>query len=71
MYNIFESVVLPECPLAEEARAKLLYHGAVNAMMSGSGTAVFGVFTDEEKAALAASELPGAVICRSAAPFSL
>ena len=63
MYNVFESVVLPESPATDEMRSELCRLGAKAAMMSGSGTAVFGVFESEEDATLAARELPGAVIC--------
>ena len=44
MYNVFESVVLPQCEEAASLRARLILLGARGAMMSGSGTAVFGVF---------------------------
>ena len=42
----------------------MLAHGALMSLMSGSGSAVFGVFDTEEEAEAAARELPGAVICR-------
>ncbi len=44
MFNLFESVVLPERPVARQIRETLLASGAVTAMMSGSGPSVFGVF---------------------------
>ena len=50
VYNTFESVVLPTHPEATLYREKLLEYGAVCAMMSGSGPAVFGIFDDTEKA---------------------
>lgn len=50
MYNIFEDVVLKEKPKAAEAKKAMLSHGAVGAMMSGSGPTVFGLFTDKEAA---------------------
>ena len=65
MYNVFESVVLPLSPETDEIRAELGHLGARAAMMSGSGTAVFGVFETEEEANAAARELPGAVVCKS------
>ena len=65
MYNVFESVVLPFSPETDEVRAELCRLGAKSAMMSGSGTAVFGIFETEEEANAAALELPGAVVCRT------
>ena len=50
MYNIFESAVLPECPMAEEARSIMLERGAIGAMMSGSGSTIFGLYRDEREA---------------------
>ena len=52
MYNIFEDVVLPHCPKAQYAKNTMLNCGALGAMMSGSGSAVFGIFRmeDEDKA---------------------
>jgi len=65
MYNVFESVVLPLSPATDEIRQELSRLGAKAAMMSGSGTAVFGIFDTEEEANAAALELPGAVVCKS------
>jgi 4-diphosphocytidyl-2-C-methyl-D-erythritol kinase len=48
MYNVFEEAVLPECPLAAEAKKTMLAHGAVGAMMSGSGSTIFGLYRDEK-----------------------
>lgn len=43
-FNIFESVVLPERPVARGIKETLQAAGARLAMMSGSGPSVFGVF---------------------------
>ncbi|MBQ5390008.1 MAG: 4-(cytidine 5'-diphospho)-2-C-methyl-D-erythritol kinase [Clostridia bacterium] len=48
MYNIFEEAILPQRPLAQRAKELLLAHGAIGAMMSGSGPTVFGIFPDME-----------------------
>ena len=64
MYNVFESVVVPLCPEIHEIRTALLDLGAKGALMSGSGSAVFGVFESEDEAEAAARELPGAVVCK-------
>lgn len=66
LYNIFESTVLPECIEAAELRTKLIAGGAVGSVMSGSGTAVFGIFDDAEKAEEAAKSIKGAFLCASA-----
>ena len=57
MTNIFESVVLPEREMAQSIRECLSGNGAVKAMMSGSGPSVFGIFSDETSARLAAEVL--------------
>lgn len=53
MYNIFEEVVLTERPVVKQIKDTFIEHGALGAMMSGSGTAVFGIFNDKEKAIVA------------------
>ena len=55
LYNVFESVVLRECPGAAHIKAKLTELGARISLMSGSGPSVFGIF-DTEDAARAAAE---------------
>jgi len=57
MYNVFEDVVLPLCPVASRSKNIILQNGAVGAMMSGSGSAVFGIFDDREKAIFAKRKL--------------
>lgn len=56
--NVFEDVLDP-AESREVGRVKklLLFQGALNAVMSGSGPAVFGIFTEEPKAAAAAEAL--------------
>ena len=50
MYNIFEEAVLPDCPLASNVKQIMLMHGAVGAMMSGSGSTIFGLYRNEADA---------------------
>ncbi len=50
LFNIFEGVVLPLCPIAKSAKEALLSLGASAALMSGSGATVFGIFSSREKA---------------------
>ena len=61
MYNIFEEVILPVHPQASAAKEALLRFGALGALMSGSGPAVFGVFDDQGAAQSAAHRLAGTV----------
>ena len=44
LYNIFENAVFSTCIGAESIKGALLQLGATNAMMSGSGPSVFGIF---------------------------
>ena len=50
LYNIFEDAIFSERPIAKEIKEILLKEGALNALMSGSGTAVFGLFDNKDKA---------------------
>ena len=55
--NDLERAVLPTYPLLAEHKKKLQTLGAEMALMSGSGSAVFGVFTTWEQAERAAAAL--------------
>ena len=57
LFNRFEEVVEPERPAVCELKAALLQHGALGAVMSGSGPAVFGIFADIDAAKKAAVSL--------------
>ena len=46
MGNILESVTIPNFPVIREIQEEMRRHGALNAMMSGSGPTVFGLFED-------------------------
>ncbi len=59
MSNVFELAVFPERPVARDIRDMMTKHGALKAMMSGSGPSVFGVFDDIDKAHLAVHSLTG------------
>lgn len=48
MYNVFELAVLPNHENARLVKKTMLEAGAVSAMMSGSGSTIFGLFADEE-----------------------
>ncbi len=50
MGNVLETVTIPEYPIIGQIKESMKKCGALNAMMSGSGPTVFGLFTDREKA---------------------
>ena len=50
LFNIFETVVEPARPCVSELKSIMLNNGASGAMMSGSGTSVFGIFDSLRKA---------------------
>lgn len=57
LYNIFEDVILPNCPKANSAKKQLISLGASSALMCGSGPSVFGIFENEDAAKNACDEL--------------
>ena len=50
MGNVLETVTCKHYPVIEQMKGILKEHGAVNALMSGSGPTVFGIFTDDQNA---------------------
>lgn len=50
MGNVLENVTIPHYPVIAEIREEMRKLGALNAMMSGSGPTVFGLFDDNELA---------------------
>ncbi len=48
IFNDFETSILPAHPAISEAKAFLTSRGAIASLLSGSGSAVFGFFLDEE-----------------------
>ncbi|MDY4669611.1 MAG: 4-(cytidine 5'-diphospho)-2-C-methyl-D-erythritol kinase [Oliverpabstia sp.] len=57
MENVLESVTVPAYPVIEEIKNHMKEHGALNALMSGSGPTVFGIFDDKKKAEFACEKL--------------
>ena len=57
LYNDLETVTVERFPLIEEVKQQLIGLGAKGALMSGSGSTVFGVFDDEEVARAAAATM--------------
>ena len=64
MGNVLETVTIPAYPVIEEIKDCMKNCGAVNAMMSGSGPTVFGLFDDREKAKQAYARLRSGSIAR-------
>lgn len=56
MYNVFEELYCDERIIA--VKKKLMEGGAVGSALTGSGAAVFGVFSDDNAAAAAARQFP-------------
>lgn len=50
MGNVLEQVTIPEYPVIEEIKNVMKSGGALNALMSGSGPTVFGIFEDKHRA---------------------
>lgn len=57
MGNVLETVTIPNYPIIDEIKKKMMNSGAIGAMMSGSGPTVFGLFEDEETAKKAYKEM--------------
>ena len=55
--NDFEDIVFRQFPELQQIKERLLRIGAKQALMSGSGSALFGVFEDREAAARAHAQL--------------
>ena len=57
MGNVLEKVTIEEYPVIEQIKNVMKEHGALNAMMSGSGPTVFGIYDSKEKARKAAAKI--------------
>ena len=57
LYNVLEHTV--EDPIIKEIKDNMLSLGALGSMMTGSGTAVFGIFDSVQKAVAAKNSLSG------------
>lgn len=53
MGNVLETVTIPNYPVIAEIKDHMMEHGAVQAMMSGSGPTVFGLFANGDTAVAA------------------
>ncbi|MDA3895412.1 MAG: 4-(cytidine 5'-diphospho)-2-C-methyl-D-erythritol kinase [Desulfobacteraceae bacterium] len=50
LFNDLESVAIGMCPEIQKAKASLMANGSSTALMTGSGSAVFGLYNNIEKA---------------------
>lgn len=57
MGNVLERVTVEEYPVIEEIKEMMKANGALNAMMSGSGPTVFGLYSDKRMAKGAAQKI--------------
>lgn len=57
MGNVLETVTIGAYPVIEEIKQYMILHGALGAMMSGSGPTVFGLFDNEKTAKKAYEKL--------------
>lgn len=57
MGNVLEKVTIEEYPVIEEIKNVMKENGALNAMMSGSGPTVFGIYEEKERAKRAAQKI--------------
>ncbi len=57
MGNVLEQVTISDYPVIEDIKNVMKEHGAINAMMSGSGPTVFGIFQKSQDAKRAMSAL--------------
>lgn len=64
MGNVLQDVTIPAYPEVERIKEQMKALGAVNAMMSGSGPTVFGIFDNEEKAQAACQKLRESGSCQ-------
>ncbi len=55
--NVLETVTIPAYPVIQEIKNLMMEHGAIGALMSGSGPTVFGLFTNPKAAAKAHEEM--------------
>lgn len=57
MGNVLEKVTIEEYPVIDKIKSVMCREGALNAMMSGSGPTVFGIFEDKNRARAAAQKI--------------
>ena len=69
MTNDLENVTFKIYPEVQEAKSLLLKYGAMAALMSGSGSTVFGLYEDRNKAENSLAAMGGDVVARGWSSF--
>lgn len=64
MENVLETVTIPEHPEIERIKEVMRSEGALNAMMSGSGPTVFGIFEDKKQGLKARDILRNGILAK-------
>lgn len=64
MGNVLEDVTIPLFPVIEKIKDEMKAAGALNAMMSGSGPTVFGLFDNKAKARAAQERIRGKALAK-------
>lgn len=62
--NVLETVTVPAYPIIQEIKEVMLSAGAENALMSGSGPTVFGIFINKDQAEAAAEKIRNAELAK-------
>ena len=61
---VLETVTVPAYPIIQEIKEVMLSAGAENALMSGSGPTVFGIFINKDQAEAAAEKIRNAELAK-------
>ncbi|MBE5923995.1 MAG: 4-(cytidine 5'-diphospho)-2-C-methyl-D-erythritol kinase [Lachnospiraceae bacterium] len=64
--NVLETVTVPEYPVIDDIKTYMKEHGALNALMSGSGPTVFGIYENEDEATAAKNALLDSKLAKNA-----
>lgn len=64
MENVLETVTIPTYPIIQDIKNFMKEHGAMNALMSGSGPTVFGLYDKEESCRAAAAAIKKAGLAK-------
>lgn len=64
MGNVLEDVTIPMHPIIEDIKNEMKAQGALNAMMSGSGPTVFGLFENKAHARKAQDKIRGKALAK-------
>ncbi|OOB79131.1 MAG: 4-(cytidine 5'-diphospho)-2-C-methyl-D-erythritol kinase, partial [Epulopiscium sp. Nuni2H_MBin003] len=70
MYNVLEEITAKKYPVIEQIKKEMIKNGASASMMSGSGSAVFGIFENKYKCVEAAINLKNELRLKEVYPTS-